>query len=151
MVIQSLIAMTDRPLQKRSISGTRAVDAPLRVGTLPGAREPLLDAAENVVVDGAVVTHDGAWLAVRTGSLRVPAAFREVEVHLRLVFHEASGGTPSSADVFVDRVRVSDIEWRSVSAFLADGAGGWASCLLEEIRSRLGLAAVASNTAQRGA
>lgn len=143
--------MTDRANFKKSISGTRAVDAPLRVGTLIVARGPVLDVRENLVVDGAVVTHDGGWLAIRTDSPRVPAAFREVEVHLRLVFHDAEAVAPASADVFVDRVRLSDIEWRSVSAFLSEAAEGWASCLLEAIRSRLGLVAVATTSARREA
>jgi hypothetical protein len=129
--------MQQRP--SRTTSGTRAVDAPLLVGTLASTRRPRIGSKNEIIVDERPISRVGGWISLRTESTRVHAAMRAIEVHLRLVFHDDAVSAHPAADVFIDRVRVSDIEWRSVSAFLADGAEAWASVLLEETRRLLGL------------
>jgi hypothetical protein len=111
-------------------------DSRVLVAELPGATVEV-DAAGAVYIAGDRVTDGSGWLVVATTDDRVEPTLREIHVHLVADARARADGMQQST-LWIDRVRLAGIEWRSVREFLAATIEQWAPVIVTEAKRALG-------------
>ena len=108
------------------------------IGSIAASHDPHCDPLGNLTLRGRLVTTQGGWLPLRVAAAAVPEPLRWIQVRIR-VAHDPHVTDAATCFAFIDRVRVGDVEWRSVDAFLESTGAPWGPHLVACARAALGI------------